>query len=90
MGINSGRFAGDMPTITIVKMAKMLFVPDLPYAHEPDVSYKPHHRLREDVSREEQFFSFRPSYIYFSVATVFHPSSASFYTSCFSDNQEKY
>jgi DNA polymerase-3 subunit alpha/error-prone DNA polymerase len=38
------------PTITITKMAKMPFVPDPRYAHEPDASYKTHHRLREDVS----------------------------------------
>ncbi|MEH6680340.1 MAG: DNA polymerase III subunit alpha [Sediminicola sp.] len=38
------------PTITISKMAKMPFVPDPRYAHEPDASYRAHHRLREDVS----------------------------------------
>ncbi len=38
------------PTITITKMAKMPFVPDPRYAHEPHASYKAHHRLREDVS----------------------------------------
>lgn len=38
------------PTITVVKMAKMPFIPDPRYAHENDWKYKMQQKLREDIS----------------------------------------
>ncbi|CAM3384535.1 DNA polymerase III subunit alpha [Flavobacterium chungbukense] len=38
------------PTITVIKMTKMPFIPDPRYEHENDWKYKAHQKLREDVS----------------------------------------
>jgi DNA-directed DNA polymerase III PolC len=38
------------PTVTVVKMAKMPFIPDPRYSHTTDRQYKVHEQLREDVS----------------------------------------
>jgi DNA-directed DNA polymerase III PolC len=38
------------PTITVIKMAKMPFIPDPRYEHENDWKYKMQQKLREDVS----------------------------------------
>ncbi|MFC0776908.1 DNA polymerase III subunit alpha [Flavobacterium sp. HJSW_4] len=38
------------PTITVIKMAKMPFIPDPRYSHENDWKYKMQQRLKEDVS----------------------------------------
>lgn len=38
------------PTITIVKMAKMPFIPDPRFAHSDEQQYKTHQQLKEDVS----------------------------------------
>ncbi|RTY91803.1 DNA polymerase III subunit alpha [Flavobacterium sp. GT3R68] len=38
------------PTITIIKMAKMPFIPDPRYSNSPDRQYKAHQQIREDVS----------------------------------------
>ena len=38
------------PTVTVVKMAKMPFIPDPRYSHTTDRQYKVHEQIREDVS----------------------------------------
>lgn len=38
------------PTITIVQMAKMPFIPDPRYAYDDDKKYAAHQRIKEDVS----------------------------------------
>lgn len=38
------------PTITVTKMAKMPFIPDLRYSNTSDRQYKVHQQIREDVS----------------------------------------
>jgi DNA-directed DNA polymerase III PolC len=38
------------PTVTVVKMAKMPFIPDPRYSHTTDRQYKVHEQLQEDVS----------------------------------------
>jgi DNA-directed DNA polymerase III PolC len=38
------------PTVTIIKMAKMPFIPDPRYSNTTDRQYKAHQQLREDVS----------------------------------------
>ncbi|NDP26734.1 MAG: DNA polymerase III subunit alpha [Flavobacterium sp.] len=38
------------PTVTVVKMAKMPFIPDPRFSNTPDRQYKVHQQIREDVS----------------------------------------
>lgn len=38
------------PTITIVKMAKMPFIPDPRYAYDEQKRYEAYQRIKEDVS----------------------------------------
>lgn len=42
------------PTITIMKMAKMPFIPDPRYYHDQDKKYEAHQRIREDVSMTQR------------------------------------
>jgi len=42
------------PTITIIKMAKMPFIPDPRYYHDEDKRYIAHERIKEDVSMTQR------------------------------------
>ncbi|MEG1230017.1 MAG: DNA polymerase III subunit alpha, partial [Flavobacterium sp.] len=42
------------PTITILKMAKMPFIPDPRYSHDADKAYNVHRQIREDVSMTQR------------------------------------
>jgi len=42
------------PTITILKMAKMPFIPDPRYSHDADKAYNVHRQIKEDVSMTQR------------------------------------
>lgn len=42
------------PTITILKMAKMPFIPDPRYSHDADKAYNVHQQIKEDVSMTQR------------------------------------
>lgn len=42
------------PTITVLKMAKMPFIPDPRYSHDADKAYNIHRQIKEDVSMTQR------------------------------------